>query len=215
MYKKLAITTILFLLLSITVSFAWMMDVIGPSGDVITFDFTDSVFVEPNNLVIDISVEKDGEYVSACNNTFEENSLVQFNNCAPGDILKFSVKLTNLTDLAISTSILFSDITSSNEDFYNYISIGVFSTNGFDNMYKAPEFSDFKIISKMKKDDNGNILPFYDWEESTISVSFETRIDKGIKLTSMPIPDPENYVCMFVIYDAQGNVTASELIPLS
>ena len=158
MYKKLAITTILFLLLSITVSFAWMMDVIGPSGDVITFDFTDSVFVEPNNLVIDISVEKDGEYVSACNNTFEENSLVQFNNCAPGDILKFSVKLTNLTDLAISTSILFSDITSSNEDFYNYISIGVFSTNGFDNMYKAPEFSDFKIISKMKKDDNGNII---------------------------------------------------------
>ena len=52
MYKKLTITTIILLMLSITVSFAWMMDVMGPSGEIITVNFDNSIYVSPNNLKI-------------------------------------------------------------------------------------------------------------------------------------------------------------------
>ena len=65
----------------------------------------------------------------------------------------------------------------------------------------------------LTRDENGKILPFFEWKEAGM-FGFGTYIDKGIEFKSMSIPDPENYACMFVIYDSQGNITNSELIPL-
>ena len=64
------------------------------------------------------------------------------------------------------------------------------------------------------KDSDGNTLPYSEWEKSSWLFGFESYIDKGITFKSMSIPDPENYACMFVIYDSQGNTISSELIPL-
>lgn len=65
------------------------------------------------------------------------------------------------------------------------------------------------------RDENGKLLPYYEWESSGIMMGFDMYIDNGIEFVAQSIPDPENYSCMFLIYDAQGNVTSSELIPLA
>ena len=158
MYKKLTITTIILLMLSITVSFAWMMDVMGPSGEIITVNFDNSIYVSPNNLKIDIAIENNGDYIPSYSTENAENVLASFANQAPGDVIKFSVKINNMTNTPISASILFSDIVSSNDDFYNYISAGVFSTNGFDNKFKAPTFDEFIFSDRMNKDENGKLI---------------------------------------------------------
>lgn len=156
MYKKLTITTIIILLLCITVSFAWMMDVIGPSGDLIVYEFDDSLYISPNNLKIDITVEENGEYVPLYSTDNEVNNLVCFENKAPGDIMKFSMKITNSTDLDITTAIIFSDITSNEIKFYDFVSVGIFATNGFEGDYKAPGIGEFLLIDNFPKDENRN-----------------------------------------------------------
>ncbi len=69
-------------------------------------------------------------------------------------------------------------------------------------------------VSYVTKDAQGNSMNFYDWEQTGWIVGFEQDLTNGYELQIMPIPDPENYVCMFYVKDAQGNVTYSDLIPL-
>ncbi len=64
------------------------------------------------------------------------------------------------------------------------------------------------------KDENGRTLPFWKWDDSDMMLGFDVDITNGIEFESTSIPDPENYMCMFAIYDSQGNITSSELIPL-
>lgn len=158
MFKKLSITTLILLLLSITVSFAWMMDIAGVGGEVIQFKFDDSIYLSPTNLQVEIFYEKNGAYEKINSSDQSIDSLLILENCAPGDVFKFSIKLNNLTDFEINTAVSFTDIESTNDDLYNHISIGVFSTNGFDSKYKAPEFSDFTLASNMLKDEDGNLI---------------------------------------------------------
>lgn len=158
MYKKLTITTIILLLFTITVSFAWMMDIMGPSAEEVLINFDNSVYLSPNNLKIDISIEENGEYIPTYSSENVENVLACFDNQAPGDVLKFSVKINNLTNTPISTAISFSEMVASNDDFYNHIAVGLFYTNGFDNKYKAPEFNEFKLSERMNKDAEGNLI---------------------------------------------------------
>ncbi len=68
--------------------------------------------------------------------------------------------------------------------------------------------------SYLTRDENGNLLPFFDWEETGILMGFEQELTAGYELEVMPIQNPENYVCMFVVTDSQGNSSVSELIPL-
>ena len=112
MYKKLTITTIILLMLSITVSFAWMMDVMGPSGEIITVNFDNSIYVSPNNLKIDIAIENNGDYIPSYSTENVENVLACFDNQAPGDVIKFSVKINNMTNTPISASIKISSNSS-------------------------------------------------------------------------------------------------------
>lgn len=84
------------------------------------------------------------------------------------------------------------------------------------------DFDDYNLIEipsssarYITRDANGRILPFFNWESSGTMMGFDMYIDNGIEFVAQSIPDPEHYVCMFLISDAQGNVTASELIPLA
>ena len=84
------------------------------------------------------------------------------------------------------------------------------------------DFSDFNLIEVpstksryVTRDENGKLLPFFDWESSEYMMGFDMYIDNGIEFVAQSIPDPENYACVFLIYDAQGNVTSSDLIPLA
>lgn len=84
------------------------------------------------------------------------------------------------------------------------------------------DFSYFNLIEVpsttsryVTRDENGKLLPFFDWESSGSMMGFDMYIDNGIEFVAQSIPDPENYACVFLIYDAQGNVTSSELIPLA
>lgn len=158
MYKKLTITTFIFLILTISVSFAWMIDMMGPSGHIVTFHYDNEIHISPNNLQIEISTFQNGVYVPLYSTDNEKNVLALFENSAPGDVIRFRVKIKNLTENTISTSVVFSDISSDLDDFYNYISIGIFSTNGFDAKHKAPEIGEFKITERMKKDSNKNVI---------------------------------------------------------
>lgn len=57
-------------------------------------------------------------------------------------------------------------------------------------------------------------MDFWSWENSGILMGFEADINNGYELVVSEIQNPENYVCMFVVRDAQGKVSVSELIPL-
>lgn len=64
------------------------------------------------------------------------------------------------------------------------------------------------------RDANGNLLPFFDWEKSGWLMGFEQDLTNNYSLEVTSIQNPENYVCMFLVTDSQGNVSVSELIPL-
>ena len=158
MYKKLTVLTIIFILLTITVSFAWMMEINGPSGDLVSFDYNESIFIDSNDLEISISVEENGVYVPLYDSTNDSNVLTTFENSAPGDVYKYSLKIRNLTTNPITTSVILSDISSTIDDFYNYISIGIFSTKGFNTKYKAPALTEYFILSKFPEDSDKNVI---------------------------------------------------------
>lgn len=63
------------------------------------------------------------------------------------------------------------------------------------------------------RDLDGHLLPIWDWDTSDWYLGFEQKIDT-YDLKVVPLQNPEDYYCMFIITDAQGNQTASELIPL-
>lgn len=63
-------------------------------------------------------------------------------------------------------------------------------------------------------DAEGNMMEFYDWENSGCFYGFSQDLTHEYELEMRPIVTPENYVCMFAVKDVQGNVTYSELIPL-
>lgn len=68
--------------------------------------------------------------------------------------------------------------------------------------------------SYLTRDEDGKMMSFLDWEESTWIFGFDQDLTVDYSLEAIPLINPENYVCMFYIKDSQGNMTVSELIPL-
>ena len=66
----------------------------------------------------------------------------------------------------------------------------------------------------LTRDNDGKVLPIYDWEETGDIWGYSLPC-AYFQLVSKPIENPECFYCMFVIYDNQGNATATELIPLA
>lgn len=64
------------------------------------------------------------------------------------------------------------------------------------------------------RDDSGILMPFEEWEDSGTYTGIDLFIDNGLELRAHPIENPQDYFCMFYIYDTQGNCTVSDMLPL-
>lgn len=64
------------------------------------------------------------------------------------------------------------------------------------------------------RDKNGQLLPYFDWEESDWFMGFEADLREYYSLVVQPLQRPQNYYCIFYVTDAQGNVSVSDMIPL-
>ena len=82
------------------------------------------------------------------------------------------------------------------------------------------DLDDFQYITLsmqgryVTRDENGQLLPYFDWEQSGIYMGFEADLREYYALTVQPLQRPENYYCIFYVTDAQGNVSVSDMIPL-
>lgn len=65
----------------------------------------------------------------------------------------------------------------------------------------------------INRDEQGNILFLDTWERADwfAKVEIDTQ-DAGLKV--VPLENPENYYCIFNVFDVNGNSTMSDLIPL-
>ena len=66
----------------------------------------------------------------------------------------------------------------------------------------------------MTRDEEGRLLPYFDWEKSDWYMGFEQDLTVPYSLQVLPLQRPENYYCIFYVKDAQGNLSVSEMIPL-
>ncbi len=64
------------------------------------------------------------------------------------------------------------------------------------------------------RDEEGRLLPYFDWEKSDWYMGFEQDLTVPYSLQVLPLQRPENYYCIFYVKDAQGNLSVSEMIPL-
>lgn len=79
------------------------------------------------------------------------------------------------------------------------------------------DFSDMEMYSRasyVTRGESGEMLGFYNWEESGVFFGHGVDLQNEYCLEMRPLENPENYVCMFRIKDVQGNTSYSELIPL-
>ena len=68
--------------------------------------------------------------------------------------------------------------------------------------------------SYVTRDENGDLLDFFDWETSKWMMGFEVDLTSDYRTVVQPLDHPENYVCIFFMKDSQGNVSYSDMIPL-
>ncbi len=82
------------------------------------------------------------------------------------------------------------------------------------------DLEDFGILetvsrgSYFTRGENGEMINFYDWEQSEWYVGISQDLTHDYRLEMRPLDKPEHYYCVFRIKDVQGNVSYSEMIPL-
>lgn len=69
-------------------------------------------------------------------------------------------------------------------------------------------------VNRLTRDDDGNMLPYFSWEQTNRGEGVELTIAHNNKIEMREIDNPEDFVCMFVVNDIYANQYASELIPL-
>ena len=81
--------------------------------------------------------------------------------------------------------------------------------------YKDYDLVEFSFSSrKPKRDANGNILPYFDWDSSGKFYGNQFEVKTGFHLEIRDIDDKSDYYVMFVVKDTQGNKFASEMFKL-
>ena len=153
MCKKLTITTILLILMCITVSFSWMMDVIGPAGNFVKIHYDNNLYVSSNELEITMNIEENGEYIPLyhyAKNSQNSNERITFTNKGPGDTFKFELNIKNTSDLDIYTSIVFADIVADHYNFLYYTEVGLIYVKGYEKASENPAITSFMMAEKMK-----------------------------------------------------------------
>lgn len=204
MKKFMYFTSIIMLVLCISISFAWMIDVTAPSGLFPSFNFDKTIYVASNDVTIDLQVEEEEGYVSI--SEYEGNGLYSVKNLGPGSIKKYKIVITNNTDVEVNMSIVLSNIETTIQDFYDYAYVGVFSTKGFDFPYVAPTTSDLNFKENIKiNDENGvGTINFVDnfvvpGKKSTVEIRFYIRIgvEAGNEIQSQSLTiNTINFLCV-------------------
>lgn len=69
-------------------------------------------------------------------------------------------------------------------------------------------------VNYFTRGEDGEMIDFFAWEDADWYMGISQDITHDYALEMRPLEDPENYVCLFRIKDAQGNISYSELIPL-
>lgn len=90
-------------------------------------------------------------------------------------------------------------------------------TNPSKQLLDLEDFGIMEIISRgsyFTRDENGEMINFFDWEHSGTLFGISQDLTNGYHLELRPLEDPENYYCVFRIKDVQGNYSYSEMIPL-
>ena len=79
------------------------------------------------------------------------------------------------------------------------------------------DYANMSVIARcsyVTRDAAGNLLDFFDWEQSGWMMGFDVDLTSDYRTVVKPLEHPENYVCIFFLKDSQGNVSYSEMIPL-
>ena len=84
-------------------------------------------------------------------------------------------------------------------------------------MIHLDDYATMSLVARcsyVTRDDNGNLLNFFDWEKSGWMMGFDVDLTGDYHTVVQPLDHPENYVCIFFMKDSQGNTSYSEMIPL-
>lgn len=130
---------------------------------------------------------------------------------APDDIMDWDVQAANLqivVDSAHPNGEIRSAVPITSDDKIKKASKQLLSLDDF--TYMAVTGMCYYIT----RDKKGNLMDFIDWEQSGWNLGFEQELQEKYSLEVTSIKNPENYYCMFVVKDSQGNKSVSELIPL-
>ena len=79
------------------------------------------------------------------------------------------------------------------------------------------DYANMSVVARcsyVTRDDNGDLLDFFDWENSGWMMGFDVDLTSDYQTVVQPLEHPENYVCIFFMKDSQGNVSYSDMIPL-
>jgi len=175
------------------------MDVTAPSGHfpVLRFEEENRLFIASSDVSVNVEVEDEntGEYVSILDSENENNQIFSANNLGPGSVKKYKLQITNNTEAEINMSVILSDITTSIEEFYDHIYIGIYYANGFDFPYEPPEINEFKLSEELSINKDGsasrNLIDYFKvpGDFKTVEIGFYVRI--GIEGTQSDLTNEE------------------------
>lgn len=193
MFKRfIHLTTIIILMLAISVSFAWMMDVTSPTGYYPVLRFEDPTDDNPNNdriyiassdISVDLSVESEDGYIPIISSNNVKNDMYTSSNLGPGSVTKYQLKIKNNTNAEMNLSVIFTDILASVTEFYDSILIGTFYTEGFYGQYETPWVNECKLSENMHENGEGtytrNFIEYFKipGNYSEVEIRFYVKID--------------------------------------
>ena len=174
MFKKVTYyLSLIMLILCVSVSFAWMLDIPSQIGHHPVLRFDDTISIASNDATVTVEIDEDGKYVSLEEKT-TASGLYEVKNAAPGTVTKYRIVIKNNTDVELSMSIIFSEIKASLEEFYDHVYVGVFAADGFYFPYTSPEIKEDSIKDKLADDF------VYESSQTEASIPF---------LTNFKVPD--------------------------
>lgn len=192
MFKRfIHLTTIIILMLAISVSFAWMMDVTAPTGyyPVLRFDEEKQLYIASNDVDINLYVETEDQFIEIASNKKTNDSFFTSSGLGPGSSLKYKLVVKNNTAADLNMSVVLSKISASTDYFYDVMYFGVFSTSGFYAPFEPPKVeehcmnSESRLVSYVDEDDGKTYKSFSFMDDfkipgnySEVEIRFYARI---------------------------------------
>ena len=161
--KLILISNIIIIMFCITISFAWMDDMVGyKTNRFITMIFGKDIFgnqsnthlfVAPNSIDVDLYVEENDGYKLISGPDYTQN-LYSKNNLGPDDIVRYNMVITNKTLVDANVSIMLTNILTNYEKLYEYVYIGIISSKGFVYPYEPPKIGNDDSVNEFRLSDN-------------------------------------------------------------